>query len=293
MFRLINVLFSHDLFQRFIASGDQLTRKQLYEGGSRFWDEVAAVFNTPNDTYDRLVNNDSLFDGIYPDQIIMHYAAKLRAMWKEVHSNFSKAEARNKLSGAHAEFWDFCQGDKAVMYLTFWCDERGEGRGICASCVNKDNEDDSTQKDGASSTSPPQNRTRRKSVDPIASLADKLKTLVEPKAGSKSELIAAQAALARAQRVRIERGCLTEKLTATDAILTRYRLSLSTVEEQIHSRSSEGIPIPSLVEDQDRVKRRIMGLQEKADELEAATVKQVTKENRFLISEANTFNGDS
>jgi hypothetical protein len=45
MFRLINVLFSHEFFERFIASGNQLTRKELDEGGTRFWESIAEAFN--------------------------------------------------------------------------------------------------------------------------------------------------------------------------------------------------------------------------------------------------------
>lgn len=82
-FRLINVLFSDSCFARFMSSGDQLTHSQLSEGGNRLWAVVADAFNTSNESYDSLVSEDGLFDGIQPNQITVHSATKLRTMWKD------------------------------------------------------------------------------------------------------------------------------------------------------------------------------------------------------------------
>ncbi|KAG4224807.1 hypothetical protein PC116_g26751 [Phytophthora cactorum] len=61
LYRLLNVLFSEGFFERFITSGDALSRRELDEGGRRFWEEVAEAFNTMNDDFNRLVSDDSLF----------------------------------------------------------------------------------------------------------------------------------------------------------------------------------------------------------------------------------------
>ncbi|KAF1788457.1 hypothetical protein GQ600_14981 [Phytophthora cactorum] len=88
---------AYEFFERFISSGDQLTRKELDEGGSRFWEQIVASFISVCDTYDSLVSDLPLLHGICPDQITVHSATKLQAMWKDVHRAFYKAEARNKV----------------------------------------------------------------------------------------------------------------------------------------------------------------------------------------------------
>ncbi|KAE8956969.1 hypothetical protein PR002_g31311 [Phytophthora rubi] len=131
LYRLLNVLFSELFFARFITSGDSLTRRELDDGGRRFWEEVAEAFNTANDDFDRLVSSDSLFEGIQPHQITTHSAAKLKSMWKECSARFATAEGKCKLSGSHDEFWEFCHGDKVAMYVHLWCEQRGSGREFC------------------------------------------------------------------------------------------------------------------------------------------------------------------
>ncbi|KAE8895614.1 hypothetical protein PF005_g9792 [Phytophthora fragariae] len=252
VFRLINVLFSHEFFERFISSGDQLTRKELDEGGSRFWEEVAAAFNIANAIYDSLISDDSLFDGIRPDQITVHSAAKLKSMWKEVHAAFAQAEARNKLSGAHADFWNLCKGDKPIIYLHLWCNLRNAGREFCAAGVYEENEDDSTKECSSAQATPQKNRKRHKgqtSEDSISLLAEVLTKLVEAETSTKTELIAEKTALARVQRARIERDDKNERLAAIDGILVRHRRALEVIEEQIHGRNMKGMPIAGLREE--------------------------------------------
>ncbi|EGZ29020.1 hypothetical protein PHYSODRAFT_294359 [Phytophthora sojae] len=103
LYRLLNVLFSEVFFVSFVSSGDTLTRRELDEGGRRFWEEIAEAFNTLNEDFDRLVSDDSLFEGIDPSQITTHSGSKLRDMWKECSSRFATAEGRCQLSGSHDE----------------------------------------------------------------------------------------------------------------------------------------------------------------------------------------------
>eukprot|EP00644_Phytophthora_capsici_P018798 jgi/Phyca11/132227/e_gw1.143.14.1 len=264
VFRLINVLFSDEFFDKFVSSGNQLTRKELDEGGRNFWESVAAAFNTANETYDRLVSDDSLFDGISPDQITVHSAAKLKSMWKDVHAAFSQAEANSKISGEHAEFWDFCRGDKAVMYLNLWCDLRGSGREFCSACVYEENEDDST-KEGESNTTPIKiNRKRQKTDDSMSTLTDIIKTLVDVETNSKNE----KAAVSRLQRERLEMTAKTDKLTTIEGILSRHRHTLEEIDRRIHQRNVQGMPTAPLRSEKERIEARIKSLQDKASKLE-------------------------
>ncbi|KAG2802773.1 hypothetical protein PC119_g21209 [Phytophthora cactorum] len=79
-YRLLNVVFSEEFFDKFITSGDTLTRAELDDGRRVFCDNVAEAFNTSNAVFDRLLSEDSLFE-----------------------------EGRCKLSGSHAQFWNYCQ----------------------------------------------------------------------------------------------------------------------------------------------------------------------------------------
>lgn len=173
-------------------------------------------------------------------------------MWKEVHAAFAQAEARNQLSGSHAEFWNFCRGDKAVMYLNLWCDVRNAGREFCAGGVYEENEDDSTKEGTSAQATPPKNRKRQKgptSEDSISSLVGVLTKLVDAETSTKTELIAEKTALVRVQRARMERDDKTERLAAIDGILVRHRRALEMTEEHIHGRNMKGMPTDALREE--------------------------------------------
>ncbi|EEY67292.1 uncharacterized protein PITG_04286 [Phytophthora infestans T30-4] len=110
MFRLLNVFFSDRFYEALLATGNQLSREEIDQGGSSFWTDVAA--------------------GITASFKMVHSAAKLKRMWKEVSSKFAKAEAKSKVSGQGSHhFWDFCGGRADVYYLDQWCEHRQGGRG--------------------------------------------------------------------------------------------------------------------------------------------------------------------
>ncbi|KAF1781536.1 hypothetical protein GQ600_27136 [Phytophthora cactorum] len=161
-YRLLNVVFSEEFFDKFITSGDTLTRAELDDGRRVFCDNVAEAFNTSNAVFDRLLSEDSLFEGIDPHQVAVYSAAKLKSMWKDCNSRFAAAEGRCKLSGSHAQFWNYCQGGKVAMYVHLWCEQRGSGRKFCASCVYKENEDvESNELQSASGTTERQTYRKR------------------------------------------------------------------------------------------------------------------------------------
>eukprot|EP00644_Phytophthora_capsici_P006829 jgi/Phyca11/72537/gw1.8.480.1 len=129
MFRLLNVLFSERFFQAFLSSGNQLSRSELDQGGSTFWTDVAVAFDGMDIEFDLLISDDDVFAGVDPSQSMVHSAAKLQRMWREVASNFARAEAGSKKSGNHSDdFWDFCAGRTDVYYVHKWCEHRGSGR---------------------------------------------------------------------------------------------------------------------------------------------------------------------
>ncbi|KAF1780203.1 hypothetical protein GQ600_15782 [Phytophthora cactorum] len=46
-----------------------------------------------NDDFNRLVSDDSLFEGVEPHLITTHSGAKLKSMWKACNTRFAAAEA--------------------------------------------------------------------------------------------------------------------------------------------------------------------------------------------------------
>ncbi|ETO99464.1 hypothetical protein F441_23121, partial [Phytophthora nicotianae CJ01A1] len=119
MFRLLNVLFSERFFHAFLTSGDQLSRRELDQGGSTFWENIATAFSEDNVEFDALISpNDPVFEDIRASQMVAHSAAKLHKMWREVSGNFARAEAGSKKSGEHGDdFWEYCGGRADVFYL--------------------------------------------------------------------------------------------------------------------------------------------------------------------------------
>eukprot|EP00644_Phytophthora_capsici_P004054 jgi/Phyca11/108413/e_gw1.15.561.1 len=275
LYRLLNVLFSKDFFEKFITSGDALTRRELDEGGREFWEQVAEAFSTINDDFDRLVSSDSLFEGIEPQLITAHSGAKLKSMWKECNARFAAAEGRCKLSGSHDEFWQFCQGDKVAMYVHLWCEERGSGREFCVTCVYQDNEDDESKEREPSEKKQKVNRkrlkqdNRRNSIDSVSILTEAVNKLVETDLSSaKGALIEEKIAVARRQREKLERDALVEKLAAVDGILARRRQALHDLDIRIHENRLKGMDVADLKRERESTFRRVQTAQEKSDELQ-------------------------
>ncbi|KAF4129397.1 hypothetical protein GN958_ATG21353 [Phytophthora infestans] len=140
MLRLLNVLFSDRFFEEFIATGNQLSREQIDQGGSLF----------------------AMFEDINASFSLVHSAAKMKRMWKEVSGNFASAEAKSKVSRQGSnDFWDFCGGRADVYYIDQWCEHRGDGHEFCVANIYAANGDDSTKEGPPSKQTV--NRKRRKS----------------------------------------------------------------------------------------------------------------------------------
>ncbi|KAF4136082.1 hypothetical protein GN958_ATG14726 [Phytophthora infestans] len=108
MFRLLNVLFSDRFFEEFIATGNQLSRKQIEKGAPRF------------------------------GQTLQRHLETTLRMWKEVSGSFASAEAKSKVSGQGSyDFWDFCGGRADVYYLDRWGHHRGDGWQPSKQTVNR------------------------------------------------------------------------------------------------------------------------------------------------------------
>ncbi|ETI44644.1 hypothetical protein F443_10666 [Phytophthora nicotianae P1569] len=165
MFRLLNVLFSESFFN---AQPERVGPRRVHILG-----DVATAFSEADVLYETKVSSDAILDDIDPSQTVVHSGAKLHRMWREVSSNFARAEAGSKKSGEHGEdFWSFCAGRADVFYLHKWCEHRGAGREFCSANIYSDNEDDS-QKEGAS-RGKKGNRKRRNSsqAEILASLTE-------------------------------------------------------------------------------------------------------------------------
>ncbi|GMF45263.1 unnamed protein product [Phytophthora fragariaefolia] len=95
-----------------------LSRSDLDRGGSTFWCDVAVAFAASDIEVDSLISDDAVFEDVDPSQVLVHSAAKLQRMWREVSGNFARAEACSKKSGNQSDdFWDFCVGQAGVYYL--------------------------------------------------------------------------------------------------------------------------------------------------------------------------------
>ncbi|KAE8892887.1 hypothetical protein PF011_g14021 [Phytophthora fragariae] len=232
MFRLLNVLFSERFFQAFLASGNQLSRSELDQGGSTFWRDIAAAFDALDIEFDSVISDDAVFDDVDPSQTMAHSAAKLQRMWREVAGKFARAEAGSKKSGDNSnDFWDFCDGRADVYYLHLWCEHRGSGREFCAANLYADNEDDS-QKEGMHQGKTV-NRKRRKTsqADALATLADSVAQIVASEiTKAQEETWKEQALLLRDQRV-------AHKLEMLAGILQRTKEEVSRLLQVVRSRT--------------------------------------------------------
>ncbi|KAE9059500.1 hypothetical protein PF010_g30592 [Phytophthora fragariae] len=163
MFRLLNVLFSERFFQAFLASGNQLSRSELDQGGSTFWRDIAAAFDALDIEFDSVISDDAVFDDVDPSQTMAHSAAKLQRMWRE---------------------------------------HRGSGREFCAANLYADNEDDS-QKEGMHQGKTVNRKRRKTSqADALATLADSVAQIVASEiTKAQEETWKEQALLLRDQRV--------------------------------------------------------------------------------------------
>ena len=85
-----------------------------------FWKDVKEEYNGGT-TYDSLIQEHSMFEGIIPSTIIDHSSKKLQSMWKEVNAKYRKARINFEKSGTHdSDFANFCLARADVLYLHYW-----------------------------------------------------------------------------------------------------------------------------------------------------------------------------
>ncbi|KUF65760.1 hypothetical protein AM587_10003582 [Phytophthora nicotianae] len=230
MFRLLNVLFSERFFHAFLTSGDQLSRRELDQGGSTFWENIATAFSEDNVEFDALISpDDPVFEDIRASQTVAHSAAKLHKMWREVSGNFARAEAGSKKSGEHGDdFWEYCGGRADVFYLHQWCNHRGAGREFCSANIYSDDEDDS-QKEGTSRAKKG-NRKRRNSsqAEVLAALADSVGAIA-----AANETSEAQEATWKEQALLLHDKRISHRLSMLSDILKRTNSNILELKTHI------------------------------------------------------------
>ncbi|OWY95935.1 hypothetical protein PHMEG_00033924 [Phytophthora megakarya] len=121
--RLLNILFSDGFASRLASSDASASREQIDTGevnhNTQFCKEVADEFRNNTPDYNGLFTDDNpLFDGIDPSNIVPHETSRLYEMWKQVNSKYVKAYSRFYVSGQNSnEFFNFCDGILDVVYL--------------------------------------------------------------------------------------------------------------------------------------------------------------------------------
>ncbi|KAF4138616.1 hypothetical protein GN958_ATG12191 [Phytophthora infestans] len=174
------------------------------QGGSSFWSHVAAAFGDDTSEFNTVISSEAMFEGIDASFSLVHSAAKLKRMWKEVSGNFASAEVKSKVSG---------QGN--VYYLDRWCEHRGDGREFCAANIYAADEDDSTKEGQPSKQTV--NRKRRKS-SPSSDILER----VSAQLGAETKEVAAvQEGTRNEQKSLIQERRVVPKLTTMYAMLDR------------------------------------------------------------------------
>lgn len=221
MFRLLNVLGSERFFHAFLTSGGQLSRRELDQGGSTFWEDIATAFIEDNVEFDRLVSPDEpIFEGIQPSQTVAHSGSKLHKMWRDMSGKFARAEAGSTKSGEHSDdVWEYCGGKADVFYLHHWCEHRGAGREFCSASIYSDDEDDS-QKEGTSRAKKSNPKRRNSSqAEVLAALAESVSAIASTNETSEAQEATwkEQALLLHEKRISHRLGMLSEILERTDS----------------------------------------------------------------------------
>ncbi|OWY93634.1 hypothetical protein PHMEG_00036898 [Phytophthora megakarya] len=177
-----------------------------------------------------VISDDGVFKGIDASVHMSHSAVKLKRMWKEVSSNFARAEAGSNVSGQGShDFWDFCDRRADVFYLTRWCDHRQTGREFCSANVYSDDEDDSTQ-DGA------HNRKHQKFAKELTlgALLEKIDVLIE------GENFQVQESTWREQMFFVQDQRAAQKLSTLSSRLVRNTTFAQDLMDQRRALHEEG-----------------------------------------------------
>ncbi|KAH9111946.1 hypothetical protein AeMF1_013629 [Aphanomyces euteiches] len=261
MLRLVNVLFSDELFEEFMSTGDRLTRKQLDEGGHKFWTRAADEFNAAKPEYDLLLSNDDRVSALDPSDGGILSATKLCMLWKELSSLFANAVAKSKVSGQYSSsFWSFCDKRVDDYYLHLATEARNAGREFCSSNLFVQDEFDSIDKeDMLTLDSTPSKRKR--SSSPAVKQDEIMATI------AKSVTM-----LAESDQKHSARETCFESITRLETSIERVSKRLVAIESELHELERSGHDAADLLDDRKRLKLHQRQLELKLEEIEKAWI---------------------
>ncbi|KAF0736095.1 hypothetical protein Ae201684P_021442 [Aphanomyces euteiches] len=259
MLRLVNVLFSDELFEEFMSTGDRLTRKQLDEGGNKFWSRVADEFNAAKTEYDKLISNDDRIVELDPSDGGILSATKLSTLWKELSGLFAKAVAKSKVSGEHSSsFWDFCNKRVDVYYLHLDTEERNAGREFCSSNLFEHDEFDSIDNEHKPAMVCTPSK-RKQSSSPVVKHDDIIASI------AKSVSI-----LAESDQKQSARESCFGSISRLEASIERVTKRITAIETEITELEQKGLDMTEALGDRKRLKLHHRQLEIKLEETEHA-----------------------
>jgi hypothetical protein len=97
-----------------------------------FWQEVYDKYQVSSTSYDDLVFEESMFDGIDPSVKLSHSWSKLREIYKALVKDYEVIHDNHKKSGNHDDFINFCQNKGEVYYLYLWLQAKPDVTNIVA-----------------------------------------------------------------------------------------------------------------------------------------------------------------
>ncbi|CAM9366124.1 unnamed protein product [Phaeothamnion confervicola] len=139
-FRAMNVLFHDDNWEALLETDHRVPRGSLdakeVRGQSPFW--VGRAKECSDEAFDAGGVLDSFVHHCEDDQI--HYNVDISAgvfsiefsgidlysLYKKIRGDFDTAWAKFAVSGSHNNFWSFCNGNVASLYLWHWRKVRGD-----------------------------------------------------------------------------------------------------------------------------------------------------------------------
>ncbi|POM78129.1 Hypothetical protein PHPALM_4381 [Phytophthora palmivora] len=215
MFRLLNVLFSLKFYEAFLTIGNQLRREEIDQGGSTFWMDVAAVFSSDTDEFDRIISDDAVFEDIDASYKMVHSASKLKRKWKE-----------------------------AEILPVLKLDLRSPVK-FCAANIYPEDEDDSTMEGKETPQQSNRKRRRNSQSDSIASILERVNDLIDKET---SESLKAQEGTWNEQKLIIQEQRASQYLSTLYTMLDRNGISIHQLLEQRKEYISKGLDAANIGE---------------------------------------------
>ncbi|KAH9095911.1 hypothetical protein Ae201684P_010121 [Aphanomyces euteiches] len=261
MLQLINVLFSDSIFEEFMGTGDRFTRKQLDEGGHKFWATVADELNSANLEYDKLIAYDASVTELHPSDEGILSAVKLSTMWKELSGQFAKPVAKSKVSGEHSSsFWDFCGKRIDVYYLHLATESRNAGREFCSSNLFEDDEFDSIESEYKPASNCTPSKRKRMST-PVAKQDEMIAAI------AKSVSILAESD----QKQAVRNSCFAS-ISRLEASIERVSKRILAIESELNDLELNGQDTTEISKDRERLIQHRRLLEMKLEQIEQSWI---------------------